>query len=158
LADWDGDGGLDVVANLIGTRPAIHMTDGPWSAAADEVPTPIPVAGSPPSLFTQPCVVDWDGDGPLDLVVAEWRLLSDQKTVVYDLAWHRNLSASGSPRLAGAQRLTTVPEDKAVDGLSAGDWDGDGWLDLIVGYHRGTRDPTASGVLVHPRRSQAPIR
>jgi hypothetical protein len=158
LADWDGDGWLDVVANLFGIRPAIHITEGAWSAAADEVPTPIPVVGSPPSLITQPCVVDWDGDGRLDLVVAEYRILSDGQTAVYDLAWHRNLSASGSPRLAGPQRMTTLPKDKSVDGLSAGDWDGDGWLDLIVGYHRGTHDPAASGVMVYPRRSQAPIR
>jgi FG-GAP-like repeat len=158
LADWDGDGWLDVLANNSRIHPAIHISEGAWSAAASEVSTPIPVVGSPQSLITQPCVVDWDGDGRLDLVVAEYRILSDGKHAVYDLAWHRNRSGSASPLLAGPERLTTLPQDKAVDGLSAGDWDGDGWLDLIVGYHRGSYDLAASGVIVYPRRSQAPIR
>jgi hypothetical protein len=156
LADWDGDGWLDVVANQTRIRPAIHITKGAWSAAAEEVFASTPVVGSPESLMTQPCIVDWDRDGRLDLVVAQFRMLSDGKNVAYDLAWHRNLSTSGWPRLAGSVRLGTVPQDKSVDGLTAGDWDGDGWLDVIVGYHRRTYDQAASGVMVYPRRSQTP--
>jgi FG-GAP-like repeat len=154
LADWDGDGWLDVIVNQTRIRPAVYLSDGAWSAGAAEVVAANPVAGSPQTLFTQPCIVDWDRDGRLDLVVAEYRILSDGKTVVYDLAWHRNLSTSGPPRLAGSERLTTLPHDKFADGLSAGDWDGDGWPDLTVGYHRGNYDQAASGVLVYPRVSQ----
>src|SRR5271157_5506799 len=95
-----------------------------------------------------------DRGGRLDLVVAEYRILSDGINVAFDLAWHRNLSASGPTRLAGSERLGTVPQDNSVDGLSAADWDGDGWPDLFAGYHWETYDQAASGVMVYPRRSQ----
>jgi FG-GAP-like repeat len=47
VADWDGDGWLDVAVNQTRIRPAIHMSEGAWSAAATEVVAAIPVAGSP---------------------------------------------------------------------------------------------------------------
>jgi hypothetical protein len=47
VADWDGDGWLDVAVIQTRTRPAILMSEGAWSAAATEVVAATPVAGSP---------------------------------------------------------------------------------------------------------------
>jgi hypothetical protein len=154
LADWDGDGRLDVIVSQTRVQPAVYMSDGAWSAAAREVVAGIPVLGRPEHLFTQPCVVDWDGDGRLDLVVPVFRVLEDRKTAVYDLAWHRNVSPARPPRLAASERLTTLAGDKVLSGLSVADWDGDGWPDLIVGYNGISRDKGLAGVLVYPRDSE----
>jgi hypothetical protein len=151
LADWDGDGWLDVIVSHNRARPPVYMSEGAWSAAAGEVVAAVAVPGSPDHLHTQPSVVDWDGDGPLDLVLPVYRVLDDRKTVVYDLAWQRNRSTSGPPRLDAPVRLATLDPGMVPEGLSVADYDSDGWPDVIVGYHRGPVSEARTGVLVYPR-------
>jgi hypothetical protein len=161
LADWDGDGRLDVVAALAGTLPALYRSDGAWSADA-EVAVPRPVVGSPLGLGHQPCVADWDRDGRLDLILVSYRDQGAGKPSAPEVAWQRNVAEAGAPRLGTPQRLLGVLESETVVGLSTGDWDGDGWPDLIVSYFRGRSDGRgtyryeAAGVRVYPRRSVPP--
>jgi hypothetical protein len=149
LVDWDGDGRLDVVAALSGTKPGLYRSVGGWSPAAGEVGAPRPVEGSPEMFPHQPCITDWDRDGRLDLIVLSGRSF---------IAWHRNVTASREPCLAGPRRLVSLPASESAVGLSTGDWDGDGWPDLVVGYVRSERDErgshrlAAAGIRVYLRR------
>ncbi len=148
LTDWDGDGRLEVVAALEGTKPGLYTSDGSWSPSG-EVTATRPVSGSPEDFCHQPCITDWDGDGLLDLIC-----LSSRSAVV----WYRNVDDMGEPRLAGPRLLLRFPEREIAVGLSTGDWDGDGWPDLIVGYLRGESDGSGSisytiaAVRIYPRQ------
>jgi len=162
LADWDGDGQLDIIANQTELGPWLHMSEGAWSVDSEVTASRV-VHGAPAERNHQPCVLDWDRDGRLDLIVAEFRDQADNKPAIFEINWHRNLSASGAPKLDGPDRqivtLLTIPYNE-LDGLSAGDWDGDGWPDLIVAYHRGKyheerREFEVSGVRIYPRRPLA---
>lgn len=149
LADWDGDGRLDVLAALTGTSPRLYRSVGLWSPAG-EVVAPRPVQGSPDNLYVQPCVVDWDRDGRLDLLVKNGE----------EIAWHRNIAEAGEPRLAEPQSLNLGSGERPF-GLSTYDWDHDGWPDLVVGYFRRAPDGggyyglASAGVRVYPRRTRS---
>jgi hypothetical protein len=159
LVDWDGDGRLDVVADTGQARWGLSMSEGVWAPASREVVAARPVTGCPEQLWAQPCVVDWDGDGRLDLVATRFRLLEGGDPPVFDIEWHRNLSSEGAPVLGSPERLMTIPMS-VFDGLDAADWDRDGWPDLIVGFHQGEYDKArrtfqTSGVRVYTRRPAA---
>jgi hypothetical protein len=142
LADWDGDGRLDVVAALGGTIPALYLSARDWSPDA-EVVASRRVAGSPDGIGA-PNIVDWDRDGRLDVVFDSFHPSDDGKETISEVVWHRNLAEAGEPRLAGPFRLTSLPAQEFAVGVSTGDWDGDGWPDLIVGSIRGGNDEKGS--------------
>ena len=156
LVDWDGDGRQEVVAALTGTRPGLYRSAGSWSPNAD-VAAPRPVAGSP-GLMHQPCIVDWDGDGRLDLVAARYRAQGAGRPSLSEVVWYRNIGEASEPRLAEPRPLLSFPESERAVGLSTDDWDRDGWPDLIVGYvrcdgdGRGSSWYAAAGIRVWPRR------
>ena len=119
--------------------------------------------GHPQSGITSRAPFDWDGDGRLDLIVAEFREQVDRQPAVFEINWHRNLSTAGAPRLDGPDRqivtLMTMSYD-TLDGLNVGDGAGGGWPDLIVAYHDGKcykerRSFDVSGVRIYQRRLQA---
>jgi FG-GAP-like repeat len=151
LADWDSDGRLDVVAALSIAVPGLYRSVGAWSPAA-EVTAARPVEGSPIDFYLQPCVVDWDRDGRLDLVIAQ----------PSGIAWYRNIAEAGEPLLERSRvLLPSLPRAERLEGLSTADWDLDGWPDLIVGYIRCTYDEkgaycsATAGVRVYPRKIQS---
>jgi FG-GAP-like repeat len=156
LVDWDGDGRLDVVADVDEVRRGLRMSEGSWSPGSLAVIAAFPVAGCPEQIRAQPCIVDWDGDGRLDLIATRFGSGESDDPGVIEIVWHRNVSARGVPVLGSPERLTTIPASDC-DGLDAGDWDGDGWPDLIVGFHRGEYDKErrtfkTSGIRVYTRR------
>ncbi len=118
-ADWDDDGDLDliVVANGVwlvpneGTRQE-HAFGKPRRLVTEDKPISTQGEGSP-------CVVDWDRDGKLDL------LLGGHRGVVF----YRNIGSNKAPKLAAAATLLSGP----VTAICANDWNEDGLLDLIVG-------------------------
>lgn len=170
--DWDGDGDLDLICgdsagnlsfieNLSGSgverpsfsEPVLLSCEGaggiPEKFATND---PIRlVAGLKGSVqgpleakwgYTSPVVVDWDGDGTLDVII---------NSVWGYVYWHRNIGTRTMPRLGPATPIevewkgaapelawgANKPKDKELmtqwrTTPLAGDWDGDGLPDLIM--------------------------
>jgi hypothetical protein len=167
-ADWDDDGDLDLlIGNIEGgvwlvenERDANKASAEPWRfgkprrievrreplillGATFQRHAPLAVAGD-----AGPCVVDWDGDGDLDLLVGA----SDGSVSLF-----RNVGTRAKPELAAAETL--IPPGSVAYGADAPlapvrggrskvcavDWNGDGLLDLLVGDAASLRVPPAAG-------------
>lgn len=122
--------GVDVFCVPRGMRPATHaIFRGDGHGRFTDVTRTSGIAdGAPPFYGLQPVIADFDGDGWPDIFVA------NDSTPNY--LW-RNLSAAGSLRFEeiGVPAGVAVNMDgreQASMGVDAGDYDGDGRLDLLV--------------------------
>lgn len=148
-ADWDGDG----IPDLLWRSPRNHgiaVARGPFPEGqqldlAHQLDfTPHPTAAD--ERVVDMTVADWDRDGKPDLFVRQ--RLDGGKGGIY---WYRNLGGPGLKQLApgaillGEDTLAgPVPAARSVTGFCVGDWDGDGWPDLIVARQDLT-PPTPAG-------------
>ena len=139
--DWDGDGHLDlVVGNFAGT---FHLFKGQGKGKFPPIPEEIKVDGQPLKIdgyHSDPFVVDWDGDGDLDLMSG-----SSEGGV----QWAENVATSGkSPQLKPFRTLIEhgrrseygqILRDSELKGPASctriwvDDVNSDGKLDILVG-------------------------
>lgn len=134
-ADWDRDGDLDlVIGDIQGHVWRVRNESGSKELAFAQGEM-LEVEGQQllaPGGDSAPVLADWDGDGTLDLIVGA----GDGS-----VRWFPNAAASGAPSLGAPRELipahTKTPTDGSLCGRRAKphvvDWNGDGYLDLLVG-------------------------
>ncbi len=144
--DWDGDGDHDL---LLGSYENGHLYRQ-MNEGTDREPKftgkniPVMAAGKPfavPSKMTAPRLVDWDGDGDLDLIAGSFGDSYSQQGKGGAVYLSRNNGTDKKP-VFGKLETLIPPSPKGQSkptrpdaGLYADavDYDGDGDLDLVVG-------------------------
>jgi FG-GAP-like repeat len=139
--DWDGDGHLDIVTgNFAGT---FFVFKGKGKGTLAPTPEEIKVGGEPLKIdghHSDPFVIDWDGDGDLDLLSG-----SSQGGV----QWAENHAGPGKPPKLESFRTLIKPgpqqqygnllreqdlkEPSSDTRIWVDDFNSDGKLDILVG-------------------------
>ena len=98
LADWDGDGDLDLLSGASQGGVILSENTGTraepiWSEFTQLVPPTYHTTQSPsqiqPSASTRVWVMDWNGDGDLDLIVGDSVTLSSPKSGMGNTEYQR---------------------------------------------------------------------
>ncbi|WP_160167263.1 FG-GAP-like repeat-containing protein [Rhodopirellula sp. SWK7] len=77
-------------------------------------------------------VIDFDLDGLPDLYFAQGAAESPQASAIESDAMYRNLSRGDEMRFDDVTRSTGLIEDRYTLGVTAGDWNQDGFSDLVI--------------------------
>jgi hypothetical protein len=144
--DWDNDGDFDL---LLGSYEGGHlyrqMNEGTNKEPKFTGKNIAVMAGDKPfavsGKMTAPRLLDWDGDGDLDLIAGSFGDSYSHNGAGGGVYLSRNTGKAGQPAF-GALETLIAPQAKGGTeptrpdaGLyvDAVDWDGDGDLDLVVG-------------------------
>lgn len=145
LADWDGDGDLDMAVGFISGPITFYRNEGKLSFAKVGNMT---INGKEIQASDGgPCLVDWDQDGVLDMLVGdgEGGLNFYKGKAKNSLDFSQDENATILPKANMNEAWQPVPYDpKAPGGINpkrpgvrtkpyACDWNSDGKLDLLVG-------------------------
>jgi len=151
--DYDNDGWTDLYLTMLGGNRLLRNTGGRFS----DVTASAGVAGLEDDWSTAAAFLDYDNDGDLDLFVGNYVLWSRKLNLEIDFQVTGLGRAYGAPNhfTGAANRLyrnegngqfsdvshaagivitdpvTGLPEGKTL-GVAPVDYDGDGWLDLVV--------------------------
>ena len=122
VADFTGDGLVDVlVGRLGGSSPGLVLHTAPSGGGTTFTAGASAIAGR--SSFTELTVADFDGDGDVDVVGADNSTVAQQ----WDLLLN---DGTGTFSVAGAGQWPI--ESTTANWLGAGDFDGDGLIDVFV--------------------------
>jgi hypothetical protein len=144
LADWTGNGRLDLIVGGAGGEVLFLRNDGSVSSPRFGSPVPLRCDGSP--LITpprvRPAIADWNKTGKPDLIALDLQGF----LCVYPRAGHFDV---GRPiplvdRLGRFLRLDGAFRQAGMCTLWAGNWTGSGQIDLLVGLPRGNRHVIAA--------------
>ncbi len=118
LADWDGDGDVDIVTASSLGRVRARLNDGTGAFTASQT-IAFAAGTTPPAAAFDIAAADLDRDGRTDVALRE-----ATATGVY---WRQ---ADGS-LTAGPRLLPPQAAGFSSHGIAAADFDGDGWLDVV---------------------------
>lgn len=157
LADWDGDGDLDLVVGNMEGAVYLVINEGTASKYAFGTPKPMLAGGKALTVsdLAGPTIADWDNDGSPDLLVG------DGKGAV---GFYKNIGTKSEPKLSA--RVELVPQSATANiagkqdnperssmraKISTFDWNQDGALDLLVGDFTSDRGKYHGWVWVYLR-------
>lgn len=141
LVDWDNDGDLDVLvgtganANEKGVRlyPNTATATAPALAEPVDVVSKTATSGLASEAYYEPTVVDINDDGAKDLLIAG----SVHSSANREFLLHEclNTGTDAAPAFSGCSaKILPGLVNNVVDAV---DWDSDGYLDLLRGFHSG---------------------
>lgn len=144
IADWNGDRVPDVLVPdahgvlmlYLGRREGgpLRLDDGrALRTPMNDAIVMNPVLGQVGSGRVQHEVIDWDGDGRLDVVASK---REDGERRRYWVAWYRNVGTNEGPVLDGRELIPIVDSGHEA-GLHVVDWNQDGVLDVLTGDQEG---------------------
>ena len=134
VADWNGDGKPDVLVGGYCRAPlGVIYRWGPKGPLTVKRLGP-KEKGTVNYMTTNPCLVDWDGDGLVDLICgtavdAAGLVNANGVGGVY---WFRNIGTKREPKLGPGQQLVPDGRRSIATGIAVADWNNDGRLDLII--------------------------
>jgi hypothetical protein len=136
IADWDGDGDLDIICGEFRDTFTYFENVGTKSAPLFAAGRPLMLGDSPLTMDLQmivPTAIDWTGDGHLDLIVGD----EDGRVALIE---NTGKFADGTPQFLAPKYFQQEAEFVKFGALATPfgfDWDGDGDEDILCGNTAG---------------------
>lgn len=142
FGDWDGDGLGDLLVGQTGPGGRdllFYKNIGTQSEPKFARPEPLKLPG-PTMSRPSPYLVDWDGDGKLDI------LFGTDRPEVY---FFRNIGTRQNPKLETGKKIELAGDDFDQGyrcRIDVADWNGDGKLDILVGNFYSRKRPAGGNI------------